>query len=222
MPKNPLERFGEAAGADPLEIKPWDGVVDVLGVSEVRRQVARAEDLLVLGGPTIQDARLLDGDRPQAGEDVAFGMRAVANDLSVAVAVSDVSMGLDPVGDLGLDRAGEHLASPVSEDLGEDVAAVGQWHGTKIEGRLTHGGVLLCLVGTFGVGETSPRVRRLTFHLYPRNSTIPPDDLDTAHCQIRKLADTLRQQNHLIAKLQHHLGQLLMIGDMHERSPRGI
>ncbi|MHB8896843.1 MAG: transposase domain-containing protein, partial [Candidatus Geothermincolia bacterium] len=36
-----------------------------------------------------------------------------------------------------------------------------------------------------------------------------PDDLDTAHRQIRELAETLRQQNHLIARLQHQLEQLL-------------
>jgi transposase len=36
-----------------------------------------------------------------------------------------------------------------------------------------------------------------------------PDDLDTAHRQIRELAETLRQQDHLIARLQHQLEQLL-------------
>ncbi len=36
-----------------------------------------------------------------------------------------------------------------------------------------------------------------------------PDDLDTAHRLIRELAETLRQQTHLIAKLQHQLEQLL-------------
>jgi transposase len=36
-----------------------------------------------------------------------------------------------------------------------------------------------------------------------------PGDLDTAHRQIRELAETLRQQNQLIAKLQHQLEQLL-------------
>ena len=41
-----------------------------------------------------------------------------------------------------------------------------------------------------------------------RDATLP-DDLDTAHRQIRELAETLRQQNHLIAKLQHQLEQLL-------------
>jgi hypothetical protein len=35
-----------------------------------------------------------------------------------------------------------------------------------------------------------------------------PVDLDTAHRQNRELAETLRQQNHLIARLQHQLEQL--------------
>jgi transposase len=42
----------------------------------------------------------------------------------------------------------------------------------------------------------------------PGDSALP-DDLDTAHRQIRELAETLRQQNHLIARLQHQLEQLL-------------
>jgi transposase len=36
-----------------------------------------------------------------------------------------------------------------------------------------------------------------------------PDDLATAHRQIRELAETLRQQGRLIERLQHQLGQLL-------------
>ena len=36
-----------------------------------------------------------------------------------------------------------------------------------------------------------------------------PDDLDTAHRQIREQAETLRQQGLLIARLQHQLEQLL-------------
>src|SRR5271156_5606648 len=42
----------------------------------------------------------------------------------------------------------------------------------------------------------------------PDDATLP-GDLDTAHCQIRELAETLRQQNQLIARLQHQLEQLL-------------
>ena len=43
-----------------------------------------------------------------------------------------------------------------------------------------------------------------------RTGDIPlPDDLGTAHRQIRELAETLRQQNQFIARLQHQLEQLL-------------
>ena len=41
------------------------------------------------------------------------------------------------------------------------------------------------------------------------NDATLPGDLDTAHRQIRELVETLRQQTHLIAKLQHQLEQLL-------------
>jgi hypothetical protein len=43
-------------------------------------------------------------------------------------------------------------------------------------------------------------------------TTLPeqlPDDLDVAHRQIQELCATVRQQGHLIAKLQHQLEQLL-------------
>src|SRR3954463_14159026 len=42
-----------------------------------------------------------------------------------------------------------------------------------------------------------------------RGDAALPDDLDTAHRQIREQAETLRQQSHLIARLQHQLEQLL-------------
>jgi transposase len=42
----------------------------------------------------------------------------------------------------------------------------------------------------------------------PGDATLP-DDLDTAHRQIREQAETLRQQGQLIARLQHQLEQLL-------------
>jgi transposase len=41
-----------------------------------------------------------------------------------------------------------------------------------------------------------------------KDATLPAD-LDTAHRQIRELAETLRQQQHLITRLQHQLEQLL-------------
>jgi transposase len=43
----------------------------------------------------------------------------------------------------------------------------------------------------------------------PRDDATLPDDLGTAHRQIREQAETLRQQGRLIARLQHQLEQLL-------------
>ena len=57
------------------------------------------------------------------------------------------------VGDFGLDGPREHLTGSLTADLGQDVMAPRQWHDADVGGRLTHGGVLLCLVGTFGGGK---------------------------------------------------------------------
>ena len=61
--------------------------------------------------------------------------------------VLEVGVGVDPGGDLGLDGLGEHPPGPVPEEVGEDILAGGQGHDADLGGRLTHGGVLLGLVG---------------------------------------------------------------------------
>lgn len=83
-------------------------------------------------------------------------MGAVTDDLATSGLVLEVAMIVDPGSDLGLNGPGEHLTGPLAEDLGQDVMAPGQWQDPDLGGRLAHGGVLLCLVGKFGVGQTSP------------------------------------------------------------------
>ena len=95
---------------------------------------------------------------PDAGLDGPLGEVAVADDLAASRVVLEVGVVVDPGGDLGLDGLGEHLTGPVPEELGEDVLAARQWHDADLGGRLAHGGVLLGLVGQFGVGQTSPRI----------------------------------------------------------------
>jgi len=75
---------------------------------------------------------------------------AVSDDLSVAVIIAAVLVSFDPVGDLGVDGLGEQLLGALSEDIGEDIVGVWQWHDTNVIGRKVHGGVLLCRGGTFG------------------------------------------------------------------------
>ena len=59
-----LDGFGEVAGADPLDVEPGDGFIDVLGAAEVGRQDVGGERLALLSGPAVEDARLLNRDRP--------------------------------------------------------------------------------------------------------------------------------------------------------------
>ena len=72
-----------------------------------------------------KDARLLDGDRAEASEDVSVRVRAVADDLSATIGVSDVCMYVDPISDFGLNGSGEHFPGSLAKNLAEDVAAVG-------------------------------------------------------------------------------------------------
>jgi len=169
-----LEGLGEVAGADALEVEPGDQLVEALGPTQVRRQDGRSERFSLFRRPTVLNSWLLDVDRSQASEDGPLGVRAVADDLATSGLVLEMGVVIDPCGDLGLDGFGEHLSCPVSEDFGQDVMALGQWHDADFRGRLTHGGVLLCLVGKFGVQQTSPRVRRPFHFLHPRLLTIPP------------------------------------------------
>ena len=141
---------------DEFEVEPGDGFIHILGTAEVGRQNAWREHLSMLWGPTVENARLLNVDRPEAGEDVTFGMKAVADNLSATGGVGYVGMSVDPIGDLSLDGSGEHITCSLAENFAKDVMAVGQWHDADIGGRLIHGGVLLCCVGTFDVGQTSP------------------------------------------------------------------
>ena len=155
-----LEGLGEVASADALEVEPGDQLVEALGPTQVRRQDGGSEHLSLSHRASVLDSWLLDLDRSQAGEDGPLGVRPVADNLATPGLVLEVGVFIDPGGDLGLNGLGEHLACPVSEDFSQDVMALGQWHDSDFRSRLAHGGVLLCLVGKFGVTQTSPRVRR--------------------------------------------------------------
>jgi hypothetical protein len=90
---------------------------------------------------------LLDIDGPDAGRDGPLGEVAVANDLAASLVVLEVGVVVDPGGDLGLDGLGQEASSPVPEEVGEHVLAGDQGHDANLGSRLTHGGVLLGLVG---------------------------------------------------------------------------
>src|SRR6516162_8377922 len=126
------------------------------------------------------DARLLDRDRADAGGDGALGQVAIADHLAAAGGVAAALVAVDPVGDLGLDGLGEELLGAPAEEVGEDILGLGQWHAGRFGGRTSHGGVLLCRVGTLVTFDT-PRVRRLLSSSYPQHSIIPLPVLNSAN-----------------------------------------
>jgi len=97
---------------------------------------------------------------------------AVADHLATAGSIAAVLVTVDPVGNFGLNGLGEQLLGAQAEDVGEDILGRGQWHDPNLTGRMIHGGVLLCRVGTLVTFDT-PRVRRLTSSRYPQHSIIP-------------------------------------------------
>jgi hypothetical protein len=72
---------------------------------------------------------------------------AVADDLLSARLVAQFAADVEVGGDLGLNGLGEHLPGARSAYLGKDVRAGGHWQTLGNRGSVTHGSVLLCLVG---------------------------------------------------------------------------
>ena len=101
----------------------------------------------LIGGPAVTDPGLLDLDGPDAGLDGPLGEVAVADDLAASLVVLEVGMVVDPGGDLGLDGLGQEASSPVPKEVGKHVLAGDHGHDADLGCRLTHGGVLLGLVG---------------------------------------------------------------------------
>ena len=116
------QRLGEVAGRDALQVEDRHQRLQALRAPRVGRQDRRREaDALGIGGArlAVAHARLANGDRTDAGHDLALGQMAVAHDALVAVLGLQIGMLAEKVGDLGLDRLGEQGACPVAQDLGE-------------------------------------------------------------------------------------------------------
>jgi hypothetical protein len=59
------------------------------------------------------------------------------------LAVLEVLMRIDPLGDLSFDRLRQQALSAVSKNAGQHVLAGGRWQRNDLAGTLSHGGVLL-------------------------------------------------------------------------------
>src|SRR5438105_2896093 len=70
----------------------------------------------------------------------------------------------------GLDSLAQKLLGALTQQVGQDVVAAGQWHRPRFAARTLHGGVLLWPHGPAGknLREICPKVRRLFSFGYPQ------------------------------------------------------
>ena len=114
-------------------------------------------------------ARLPNFHFSQAGQQLPPRQMAVANHLPPTTFVALLRVRLDPVRDFGLDGPGQHSLGAIPQNRRQDIAALRQWQHIHVCRRILHGGVLLCLVGSWvEIEQITPRVRRL-FHLAINN-----------------------------------------------------
>ena len=92
--------------------------------------------------PTVAHARLANGDRPDAGHDLALGQMAVTHDAPMAVLGLEIGMRAEEVGDLGLDGLSQQGTRPVAQHLGELVVER-PWLNQLDDGIVGHGVSLL-------------------------------------------------------------------------------
>src|SRR5439155_16333531 len=87
--------------------------------------------------------------------------------------VANLSMGIDPIGNLGFDRLGQQSLGTFSENAAQHILSLGEWQDSCVNATIAHGGVLLCLVGNWVKRTFTPRVRRLFSFDHQQLSVIP-------------------------------------------------
>jgi len=124
---------------------------------------------------------------------------AIANDLLPATFIATLGPLLEPVLHLCFDGLGQQLLSALSQDVGQDIFAPGQWHNPLFTRRKLHGGVLLGLVGLLGrnCDEFLPKYAAFFIRLSTTfgNSSIevPLDDLCSDDNQLALLEEAIQQ-----------------------------
>src|SRR5439155_25022943 len=88
--------------------------------------------------------------------------------------VANLSMGIDPIGNLGFDRLGQQSLGSFSENAAQHILSLGEWQDSCVNATIAHGVVLLCLVGNWVKRTFTPRVRRLFSFDHQQLSVIPP------------------------------------------------
>src|SRR5260370_10082438 len=165
----------EGPGTDSLEVQPRNPLLDALGFGQIRRQNLRGKLFRLFLGPPVMPPRLLDFDRPHARENRPAGQMAVGDNLPMTRLVAKVGMSIDPTRNLSFHSLDQKSLGTFPENPAQHVAAaLREWKDSCVNARIVHGGVLLCLVGTWVKRTLTPRVRRLFSFDHQQLSVISP------------------------------------------------
>src|SRR5499427_7255073 len=136
------QHFLEVAGRDSLQVEDRDQHLKALRSPRISRQDRwRVSDALAIARCTVAHPRLANGDRADAGHDLALWKMAMADHALMALLGLEIRMLCEKLSNLRLDRLGQqrtraaaqHLCQGVGEDpwLGElDDVTVG--HGVSL------------------------------------------------------------------------------------------
>src|SRR6516165_2100948 len=119
------QHFLEVAGRDSLQVEDWDQHLKALRSPRVSRQDRwRVSDALAIARCTVAHPRLANGDRADAGHDVALWKMAMAYHALMARLGLEIRMLCEKLSNLRLDRLGQQRtrapAQKLCQGVGED------------------------------------------------------------------------------------------------------
>src|SRR6516225_10726687 len=137
------QHFLEVAGRDSLQVDDRDQHLKALRSPRVSRQDCwRVSDALAIARCTVAHPRLANGDRADAGHDVALWKIAMAHHALIARLGLEIRMLCEKLSNLRLDRLGQQRSRAAAQDLCQGVGE-NPWLGELDDVTVGHGVSLL-------------------------------------------------------------------------------
>src|SRR5215469_1062627 len=137
------QHFLEVAGRDSLQVEERDQHLKALRSPRVSRQDCwRVSDALAIARCTVAHPRLANGDRADAGHDVALWKIAMAHHALIARLGLEIRMLCEKLSNLRLDSLGQQRSRAAAQDLCQGVGE-NPWLGELDDVTVGHGVSLL-------------------------------------------------------------------------------
>src|SRR5215471_19195399 len=137
------QHFLEVAGRDSLQVEDRDQHLKALRSPRISRQDRwRVSDALAIARCTATHPRLANGDRADAGHDLALWKMAMADHALMALLGLEIRMLCEKLSNLRLDRLGQQRTPAAAQDLCQGVGE-DPWLGELDDVTVGHGVSLL-------------------------------------------------------------------------------